>query len=223
MLATFINAGAILLGGLIGLLLKKYISDSFQKVVMISAGVTTLVLGIQMGLAAPSALANLFALIIGGFIGFGIKLEDRILGLGNKIGGSGFGPGFLNASLLFCTGAMAVVGSIEAGTSGDYNLILIKSVMDGFSSIVFVTAYGIGVFASVVTVIVYQGFFTLAGSTLQPLLGEAGIGAISSVGGMMLILLALNLLDIKNCHAGNFLPAIILAPFTQFVYSLLPL
>lgn len=194
---------------------------------MVAAGVTTLSLGFGMALEAPSAIANLFALILGGFIGFALKLEDRILALGNKIGGqqegSDFGKGFLNASLLFCTGAMSIVGSINAGTSGDYELILIKSVMDGFMAIVFAASYGLGVFASSITIIVYQGFFTYAGGFLQPLLGETGIGALSSTGGLLLILLALNLLSIKDYKTGNFLPALLLAPFTQYLYSLLPL
>ncbi len=208
-------------------MLKKKISDSFKSVVMVAAGVTTLSLGIGMTLDAPSAIANLFALILGGFAGFYLRIEDRILALGNKIGGqqgdSDFGKGFLNASLLFCTGAMSIVGSINAGTVGDYELILIKSVMDGFMAIVFAASYGLGVFASAITIIVYQGFFTYAGGFLQPLLGETGIGALSSTGGLLLILLALNLLSIKDYKTGNFLPALILAPFTQYLYSLLPL
>ncbi len=145
-------------------MLKKKISDSFKSVVMVAAGVTTLSLGIGMTLDAPSAIANLFALILGGFAGFYLRIEDRILALGNKIGGqqgdSDFGKGFLNASLLFCTGAMSIVGSINAGTVGDYELILIKSVMDGFMAIVFAASYGLGVFASAITIFGYHGFFT---------------------------------------------------------------
>ncbi len=118
MIATIINAVAVILGAFAGLLLKKKISDSFKSVVMVAAGVTTLSLGIGMTLDAPSAIANLFALILGGFAGFYLRIEDRILALGNKIGGqqgdSDFGKGFLNASLLFCTGAMSIVGSIIA-------------------------------------------------------------------------------------------------------------
>ncbi len=90
-------------------------------------------------------------------------------------------------------------------------------------AIVFAASYGLGVFASAITIIVYQGFFTYAGGFIQPLLGETGIGALSSTGGLLLILLALNLLSIKDYKTGNFLPALILAPFTQYLYSLLPL
>lgn len=230
MIATFINAAAVILGALLGLLLGNRISETFKNIVMLSAGVITLVLGIDMALEAPSAIADLFALVLGGFIGFALDIEGGVLRLGNKVeslgggvSGGNFGKGFLNASLLFCTGAMSVVGSINAGTSGDYELILIKSVMDGFMAIVFAAAYGSGVFASAITIIVYQGFFTLAGGFIQPLLGDVGVAALSSTGGFLLVLLSLNLLSLKDCHTGNFLPALVLAPIMQYLYSLLPL
>ena len=231
MAATFINAFAVILGGLLGLLLKKKISSSFKDIVMMAAGVTTLVLGIDMALEAPSAIANLFSLIIGGFIGFALRIEDRVLSLGDRIerlggkksSGGDFAKGFLNSSLLFCTGAMSIVGSIQAGTSGNWELILIKSVMDGFMAIVFASTYGLGVFASAVTIIIYQGFFTLAGVYIEPILGTEGINAMASTGGLLLIFLALSLLNLKDCRTGNFLPALILAPLMQYLYSLLPL
>ena len=231
MTATFINSFAVIIGGLIGLLLKKKISSSFKDIVMMAAGVTTLVLGIGMALEAPSAIANLFSLIIGGFIGFALRIEDRVLSLGDRIeriggrksSGGDFAKGFLNSSLLFCTGAMSIVGSIQAGTVGDWNLILIKSVMDGFMAIVFASTYGLGVFASAVTIIIYQGFFTLAGAYIEPVIGADGINAMASTGGLLLIFLALSLLNLKDCRTGNFLPALILAPLMQYLYSLLPL
>ena len=231
MTATFINAFAVILGGLLGLLLKKKISSSFKDIVMMAAGVTTLVLGIDMALEAPSAIANLFSLIIGGFIGFALRIEDRVLSLGDRIerlggkksSGGDFAKGFLNSSLLFCTGAMSIVGSIQAGTSGNWELILIKSVMDGFMAIVFASTYGLGVFASAVTIIIYQGFFTLAGAYIEPILGTEGINAMASTGGLLLIFLALSLLNLKDCRTGNFLPSLILAPLMQYFYSLLPL
>ena len=198
---------------------------------MLSAGVMTLVIGIEMALDAPSSIANLFSLILGGFIGFALKIEDRILSLGDRIerltgkneGSGSFAKGFLNSSLLFCTGAMSIVGSIAAGTRGDYELILIKSIMDGFMAVVFASTYGLGVFASTIAIIIYQGFFTLFGGVIEPLLGSDGIGAMASTGGLLLIFLALNLLSLRDCKTGNFLPSLLLAPLMQYLYSLLPL
>lgn len=227
MTATIINAIAVLCGTIIGLILKKNISSSFKNIVMLSSGVVTLVLGLQMAFEVPSAIAVLFSLLLGGFAGFALKIEDRIMALGNIIGGSegasDFGKGFLNASLLFCTGSMSIVGAIEAGTTGDYELILIKSIMDGFMAIVFAASYGKGVGASVITIIVYQGFFTLLGGWIEPVLGEAGIAAMSAAGGFLLIFLALGLLGIKQIQTGNFLPALVFAPLMQYLYSFLPL
>ena len=227
MIATIVNAIAVLIGTALGLLLKKSISPSFRTIVMTSSGVVTLVLGLQMAFEVPSAIAALFALLLGGFIGFALRIEDRVQALGDRIGGKegggDFGKGFLNASLLFCTGSMSIVGSIEAGTAGDYELILVKSIMDGFMAIVFAASYGKGVAASVVTILVYQGFFTLLGGWIEPLLGELGIAAMSATGGMLLVFLALGLLGIRQIQTGNFLPALVLAPVMQYLYSLLPL
>lgn len=227
MTATIINAIAVLCGTIIGLILKKNISSSFKNIVMLSSGVVTLVLGLQMAFEVPSAIAVLFSLLLGGFTGFALKIEDRIMALGNIIGGSeggsDFGKGFLNASLLFCTGSMSIVGAIEAGTTGDYELILIKSIMDGFMAIVFAASYGKGVGASVITILVYQGFFTLLGGWIEPVLGESGIAAMSAAGGFLLIFLALGLLGIKQIQTGNFLPALVFAPLIQYLYSFLPL
>lgn len=227
MTATIINAIAVILGTCAGLLLKKRISDSFRSIVMTSSGVITLVLGLQMAFATPSAVAMLFALLAGGFTGFALRIEDRVFSLGTllggKDGGSDFAQGFLNASLLFCTGSMSIVGSIEAGTSGDYELILIKSIMDGFMAVVFAANYGKGVGASVLTIIVYQGFFTLLGGWIEPVLGDSGIASMSAAGGCLLIFLSFGLLGLKQIQTGNFLPALIFAPVCQYLYSLLGL
>jgi hypothetical protein len=118
----------------------------------------------------------------------------------------------LNASLLFCSGAMTVLGSIQAGTIGDYRLIMIKSIMDGCMAVIFASVYGPGVIASALFVLVYQGFFTLAGGWIEPILGEDGIGELGAVGGVLLLMIGFNLLDIRKTKTGNFLPAMILAP-----------
>ena len=205
MIATIINALAIVLGSAVGLLFGKRISSSLQAVIMYGAGTITLILGIQMAFEMPSAIISLFALVIGGVIGTVLRIEERIFNLGEMI----------NASVLFCAGAMAVVGSIQAGTIGDYNLILVKSVMDGMVAIVFSAIYGLGTMLSAVSILVYQGFFTLLGGYLEPLLGESGINALSAEGGLLLVLIALKLLGIKDAASGNFLPALVLAPVLQ--------
>ncbi len=229
MIATIINAVAVIIGAFLGLFFKSRISSEFKAIVMTSSGLITLVLGLGMAFEAPDTLASLFSLILGGFAGTALKIEDRVLSLGERLAPKkegedvSFGLGFLNSSLLFCSGAMSIVGSIDAGTVGNYDLILIKSVMDGFMAVVFAAAYGKGVFLSALTIIIYQGFFTLAGGFLSPVLGEGGIAIISAVGGYLLIMLALSLLEIKKIKTGNFLPSLVFAPILLYLFSYLPL
>ena len=229
MIATVINALAVIIGATLGLFFKSKIKSEFKTIVMTSSGLITLALGLGMAFDSPDTLASLFSLILGGFAGTAMRIEDRVLSLGERFAPKGegedmsFGVGFLNSSLLFCSGAMSIVGSIDAGTVGNYDLILIKSVMDGFMAVVFAAAYGKGVFLSAATIIVYQGFFTLAGGFLSPLLGEEGIAIISAVGGYLLVMLALSLLELKKIKTGNFLPALVFAPILLFLFSYLPI
>lgn len=223
MLATLINCIAVIAGSLVGLLVGKKLNDNFRRIVMTAAGLTTMVIGIDMALKINSYLVMMFSVVLGGFVGYALKIEDRVLALGNKFEKKSgnekdkpdswnFGLGFLNASVLFCSGAMAVVGSISAGTSGNMDLILLKSVMDGFLAIVFAATYGPGVMMSALFILVYQGFFTLAGGWLSGVLGDAAINELSAVGGILLLMIGFSLLEIKKFKTGNFLPALVLAP-----------
>ena len=226
MIATYINALSIVIGSLLGLLIKGRLSEKFKEVVFAVAGLVTLTIGLSMAMETGSYLVLLFSLVFGGFIGYMIGIEDGILSLGDWIekrsmkkvsreghtGGSDFAKGFLNSSVLFCSGSMSVVGAISAGTVGDYNLILIKSVMDGAMAIIFTAAYGPGVLVSALSVLVYQGIFTIGGSALAPLMKDTGLNELSAAGGILLVMIAFNLIGVKQFKTGNFLPALILAP-----------
>ncbi len=222
MLAVFINCGTVILGSLIGLLVGKHIKESFKEIVFACCGLITLVMGVQMAIATSNALVLLLALLLGGAIGYLLKIEDRVLSLGDKLGkathssGNGgtqnFAQGFLTASVLFCSGAMSVVGSIQAGTTGEMTTILIKSVMDGCMAVVFASIYGIGVMFSFLFILVYQGFFTLAGGWLEPVLGEIGINELSAEGGVLLMMIGFGLLNIRKFKTANFIPALVFAP-----------
>ncbi|MGB4405954.1 MAG: DUF554 domain-containing protein [Sphaerochaeta sp.] len=239
MFATYINCLTVILGSLVGLFLKNRLKSSYKEVVLTSAGLITLVIGISMAMQTGSFLILIISTILGGFVGYALSIEDGVLSLGtwieSKLGkkhdseeaAKNFALGFLNASLLFCSGAMTVVGSIQAGTTGDYQLLLVKSVMDGCMAIIFSAVYGPGVMASALVILVYQGFFTLAGSFISPILGEAGINELSAVGGVLLMMIGLGLLDIRKSKTGNFLPAMLIAPalaiLSPYVVMLFPL
>ena len=219
MSAVFINCGAVILGSLIGILVGKHVKDSFKEIVFSCSGLVTIVMGIQMALGSTNFLVMLIALLLGGALGYLLKIEDRIYSLGEKMGKAthsegtqNFAKGFLTASVLFCSGAMSVVGSIQAGTTGEMTTILIKSVMDGCMAVVFASIYGIGVLFSFLFILLYQGFFTLAGGWLQPILGEVGIAELSAEGGVLLLMIGLGLLKIKEFKTANFIPALVFAP-----------
>ncbi len=219
MLAVLINCGAVIIGSLLGILVGKHLKEGFKEVVFSCSGLVTIVMGIQMSLGSSNFLALLISLLIGGAIGYLLRIEDRVYSVGERLGKAtgnsstqSFAKGFLTASVLFCSGAMAVVGSIQAGTTGDMTTILIKSVMDGCMAVVFASIYGIGVMFSFIFIFIYQGFFTLAGGWLEPLLGEVGIAELSAAGGVLLLMIGLGLLKIKEFKSANFLPALVFAP-----------
>ena len=219
MLAVFINCATVILGSIIGLLVGKHLKDTFKEIVFSCAGLVTLVMGVGMALESSNKLVMLLALLVGGAIGYLLKIEDRILSLGDRLGNltqkntsHNFGKGFLAASVLFCSGAMSVVGSIQAGTTGEMQTILIKSVMDGCMAVVFASVYGVGVLFSSLFILVYQGFFTLAGGWLEPVLGTVGITELSAEGGILLLMIGFGLLKIKEFKTANFLPALVFAP-----------
>ena len=160
----------------------------------------------------------IFSLVLGGILGTWWKLEDRILVLGDfmkrklpdRMGDSTFAAGFLDASVLFCVGAMTIVGSFQAGIEKDYQTILVKSVMDGFASILLASVLGWGVLFSSITILITQGSLTLLAVWVAPYVDDGMINAVSAVGGVLIMMIGVNLLKIKKIRTANFIPALIL-------------
>lgn len=227
MIATIINAVAIIAGSLLGLFLRKGISERYQKIIFSAAGLTSLTIGIQMALKTSHILAFAIALILGGLVGTWLNIEGSIMNLGENLKqrfarnteGSSFALGFLNASVLYCAGAMAIIGSFKAGTEGDYSLILTKSVLDGFMSIIFAGAMGPGVAFSALSVLVYQGILTIASVWVKPFVTDVMLMELTGIGGALVIMIGLGLLDIKKFKTGDFLPSLI---FTVLLVLALP-
>jgi uncharacterized protein len=218
MIAAVVNALAVLAGSLIGLLLHAKIKDNFKAIVYVGAGITSLVIGIQMALSSSKIVYLALAMIVGGILGTWWKIEDGILALGDTLKrtfarrqeGTDFAYGFLNSSVLFCVGAMAIIGSFKAGTEGNYDLIFTKSVLDGFMSIVFAAAMGIGVAFSALSVLVYQGILTLASVSLKPFVTDTLLKELTGVGGALVMLVGVNLMGLAKIKTANFLPAVLL-------------
>lgn len=219
MIATIINALAVLIGSLVGLFFKGKINDRYEKNVFNALGIFTLVIGFSMAQEPCNALYMLFSLVLGGLLGTWMQIEGRILKLGEwmkkslpgSMGQGQFAMGFLDATILFCVGAMTIIGSFKAGIEKDYQLLLIKSVMDGSVAILFASVMGWGGVAfSAVSILIVQGSLTLMSSAVAPYVQQSMIDAVSAVGGLLLIMIGINLLKLKKIQVGNFTPALVL-------------
>jgi hypothetical protein len=217
MIATVVNALAVVLGSLVGLFLRKGIKEKYQKIIFAASGMTSLVIGIQMALKTTHLLAFAIALILGGLVGTKLDIEGAIMKLGERLKNrfdrksesSTFALGFLNASVLYCSGAMAIVGSFKAGTEGDYSIILTKSVLDGFMSIIFAGAMGPGVAFSALTVLVYQGALTLLSVWAKPFVTDIMLAELTGIGGALVIMIGIGLLDLRKFKTADFIPALL--------------
>ena len=218
MKGTLINVVAILGGTSLGILLKARIPERVSNVVIHGIGLFTTVLGIDLALQTQSVIITLFSLIIGGIIGavldIGGRLEQVAIGIEARLASqqSRVAEGFLTATLLFCVGPMAIIGSLEDGVSGNYGILMTKSMMDGFCSIAFGATMGIGVALSAVSVFVYQGGLTMLSSIAQKVLTDAAIAEMTATGGLLIVGIGFDMLGIKKIQVANLLPAIAVAP-----------
>uniref|UniRef100_A0A7C3ILC4 DUF554 domain-containing protein n=1 Tax=Gracilinema caldarium TaxID=215591 RepID=A0A7C3ILC4_9SPIR len=229
MIATIVNALAIIFGSLLGLVLGGKISEKYRTAVFDGAGITTVVIGISMALASQRIIYLALSLIIGGLIGLALDFDGAILRFGAFLerltqkkksvatlepadhrAGWDFGHAFLNASVLFCVGAMALLGSFKAGTEGDYTLLLTKSILDGFMAILMTAAMGPGVAFSALPILVYQGLLTLVAQYVKPFVSPLMLSELTGAGGAMVLMIGFNLLSIKSIKTANFLPALVL-------------
>lgn len=222
MLAVFVNCGAIILGSLIGLIFSKKISGELSGIVQTAAGVVSMVLGIQMTFEYQNIIFLAISLILGGIIGSFLDIDGKILKLGdffsnlanknnNEEEESGFAYAFLNASVLFCVGAMSIIGSFKAGMDKDYTIIFTKSVLDGFMAIVFTAAMGIGTAFSAITVFIYQGALTLLAVFIASYASDTLIAELTAAGGALIIMIGINLIGLKKIKTANYLPAVVLS------------
>ena len=216
---TLINALAVLVGGGLGTLLGQRLPERVRETVMGGLGLVTLVVGLQLALRTGNVLVVLVSILVGALLGEWWRIDvglERLSGwLKRLLAGrtsaknlAYFSEGFITASLVFCVGPMTILGAIEDGLTGDYSLLAIKSVLDGFGALAFASSLGVGVVFSVVTVLVYQGALTLMAGQAQGLLSEAMINEMSATGGVMVLAIGLLLLNVKQIRVANMLPAL---------------
>ncbi|SHJ76673.1 hypothetical protein SAMN02745975_02824 [Geosporobacter subterraneus DSM 17957] len=226
MWGTIVNALAIIAGSLVGILFRGGIPDKYNETVMKGIGLSVVLIGIMGGLKTQDLVLVIFSLAIGSILGEMLRIEDNLESLGNwlenKMGGKegGIAKGFVAASLLFCVGSMAIVGSLESGLTGNHQTLYAKSVLDGITSIVFTSTLGIGVIFSSVALFLYQGFITLTASYMKIFLTEEVIREMSAIGGLLIMAIGFNILEFKRIKVGNMLPAIFI-PLIYFILKLI--
>lgn len=223
MLGTIVNTVAILFGGLVGLLFGQAFPEKIKSTVIQGIGLAILLIGGSMALQTKNPLIIISSLVLGAIIGEWIDIELRLLYMGQwlerkltKNGqGSGFVKAFITTSLMYCVGAMAIMGSLESGLTGMHNILFAKSMLDGITALIFASTMGIGVLVSALPVFLYQGSITMAAGLLQGLLSSQVIAEMSATGGLLILGIGFNILGFREIKVGNLLPAVfIVAPIT---------
>lgn len=214
---TFVNTGAVLAGSLVGLAAGKHLPERLKATVMQALGLAVILIGLQMALSGKEPLTSICCLLLGSLTGELLKIEQGIERVGewlkSKTGSdsSTFVQGFVFASILYLTGAMMIVGAIQDGTSGDARTLYVKSLLDGVASIALSSTLGVGVAFSALSVLVVQGAVTLLASRLDFLKEPAVLNALTATGGLIILGIGLNLMNMAKIRIGNFLPALLLA------------
>lgn len=222
MIGTLINVATVLVGTGVGLLLRKGIPQRLRETVMQGLGLCVLLIGISGAVKTSDTMCVIISMVVGGLLGSAVNIEHRLDQLGafaqrKLLKGqedSTFAKGFVTASLMFCVGAMAIVGAMDSGLRGDHATLIAKSALDGVSAIFFASTMGVGVGLSALVVLVYQGGIALLAGWIAPILTDPIINEMSAVGSLLIIGIGLNMLYDKHIAVGNLLPAI----FVPMVY-----
>lgn len=232
MFGNYVNAIAIIVGCLIGIGIKKGLKDKYKTIVMQGIGLSVLFIGASTtigGMLNPKSEPILFivSIVIGAIVGEMIGIEralEKLGGILQKKVGKGehnIAQGFVTASLLFCVGTMAILGSLDSGLRDNHNMLLAKSVLDGVTSIILTTTLGIGVIFSAGSVFIYQGAIVLFANFLEPFLTSDVIREMSIIGGILIVGIGLNILEIKKIRTANLLPAILVPAI--YYFAVIPL
>jgi len=222
---TIVNVAAISAGALVGRYAGRFIPNRMRQTVMAGLGLTVLLIGLQLALKSRQPMIVIGSLILGGVLGellqiearlesFGLWLQGRFAGAGN------IAEGFVAASLLYCVGAMAIMGSLQDGLSGTPTILYAKAALDGVASIALASTLGIGVLFSALSVAIYQGGITIAAESAKSLLTETVVLEMNAVGGLLIVAIGLDLIGVKRLPVGNMLPAVFVAVGLIWMFGL---
>ena len=225
MKGTIVNVLAVIIGSTIGTLINFNIPERFTKIIFQIIGIFTLYLGFKMALESSHILIMIISLITGVIIGELIDIDKYINKFGDylkkklKIKNPVFSEGLITSFLLFCMGSMTVLGAIQEGLSGKVDIFYTKSILDGISSIILSSTFGIGILFSSIPLFIYQGSLTLFASSLTHSLTTVIIHDLTAVGGIILIALGFDIMKIKRIKVANMLPALIIIVFLSYYFA----
>ncbi|MFZ1829781.1 MAG: DUF554 domain-containing protein [Candidatus Competibacteraceae bacterium] len=225
MIGTLVNTGAVVVGSAIGLGVGPRLPERIKRILMQALGLSVVVIGLRMALEAQHALLAIACLLLGGLTGELLHIEQRLENLAETLrrllrsDSSRFVEGFVTATLLYLTGAMTIVGSIQEGAVGDPSVLLIKALLDGFASVALASSLGIGVMFSALPILLVQGGITLLAGQLAFLSEPAVLDAVNATGGLLILGIGINLLDLGRMHIGNLLPALLYAIAGALLFS----
>lgn len=226
MIGTLVNFFSIIIGSTIGLFFKRGLPDNIKITITQGLGLSVILIGILNATKSDSLLLIVISIVLGSIFGELLRIEENIEKLGffleKKISNNkknNIVTGFVTASLLYCVGSMAIVGSLESGLTGSHKTLFVKSLLDGIVSIMLASSLGIGVLLSSFIVLIYQGTITISSSLLKNLLTDTVINQMTAVGGLLIIGIGINLLEIKKIKVGNMIPAIFIPLFYFLVKS----
>jgi len=224
MTGTIVNVLAVVAGSLIGLLIRSRLPERFVKIVFQAIGLFTLFLGVWMALRTQEFLILIGSLVLGAIVGELIDIDRYFNRFGEwlkrttRIRSGRFSEGMVTAFLLYCMGSMTILGAIEEGLNNDPHLLLVKSLMDGISSIALASALGIGVMFSAIPLLLYQGGLTLFASSIGTFFSEVIVNELTATGGILLIGLGINILEIKVIKILNMLPALVIVVVLAYLF-----
>lgn len=228
MTGTILNTLTVLFGGVLGNALGQRLPETTRQTVLHGLGLVTIALGLSMTLDTANILIVMGSVLVGGIVGEWWRLEERLQAAGDalqaRVGagtGSTVAQGFVTASLIFCVGPMTILGSIQDGMLGDYTLLAIKSLMDGFAAMALASSLGIGVLFSALTVFLFQGGLALMARLAGVGMTDAMIAEMTATGGLLIIGIGLTLLELKRIRLASYLPGIFIAPLVVGILNLL--
>jgi len=234
MWCTVVNVGVILIAGVVGLFLRGRLSKRYEEAVILALGIAAIPLGISLFLETKNPLVVLISVTVGFFLGCLWRLQDRFDRVGDWLKEhtrflekvvphrkeDNFTNAFVTASVVFLVGPLALMGSFQAGVTGDCTLIFTKCIFDFFATLIFAAGMGEGVLFSALSVLLFQGAITLLSSLVGQVLTDAMIAELTAVGGVMIMAMGINVSGIRNIKMGDFLPAILVAPIIAYLWGL---